>query len=165
MLMGGLFQRDSLYAHAFRRRLKKNLPDARVAAAERAPEMGAAWLAAELHELSPVRVEHPEEEVDNLAASLTEQRNPRSEGLEKLSVPALVKLFVEEEASVQKALEAASAELTRAIQMVADCLNKGGRLFTWARAAAEELGFSMPARFLRLLERRLSWCRESSRVG
>ena len=29
-LMGGLFYRDSIYTHAFRRRLKKNLPDARV---------------------------------------------------------------------------------------------------------------------------------------
>ena len=143
MLMGGLFQRDSLYAHAFRRRLKKNLrpADARVAAAERAPEMGAAWLAAELHELSPVRIEHPEEEVDNLAASLTEQRNPRSEELEKLSpVQALVKLFVEEETSVQNALGAASAELTRAIQMVADCLKKGGRLFYVGAGSSGRLG-------------------------
>src|SRR6266567_1407239 len=49
MLMGGLFYRDSIYTHAFRRRLKKNLPDARVAIAERAPELGAAWLAAEAH--------------------------------------------------------------------------------------------------------------------
>src|SRR5581483_10403286 len=45
VLIGGLFQRDSIYAHTFRRRLKKNLPDARVTNAERAPELGAAWLA------------------------------------------------------------------------------------------------------------------------
>jgi len=140
MLMGGLFQRDSLYAHAFRRRLKKNLPDARVAAAERAPEMGAAWLAAELHDLSPIRVEHPDEELDNLAASLTEQRNPRSEGLEKLSVQELVKLFVEEEASVQKALETASGDLARAIQMVADCLKKGGHLFYVGAGSSGRIG-------------------------
>src|SRR5262249_34859777 len=49
VLTGGLFQRDSIYTHAFRRRLKKNLPDARVATAERPPELGAAWLAAEAH--------------------------------------------------------------------------------------------------------------------
>src|SRR6266480_105870 len=42
-LIGGLFHRDSIYTHAFRRRLKKNLPDARVAIAERAPELGAAF--------------------------------------------------------------------------------------------------------------------------
>src|SRR5205809_4715853 len=47
VLIGGLFYRDSIYTHAFRRRLKKNLPDARVAIAERVPELGAAWLAAE----------------------------------------------------------------------------------------------------------------------
>ncbi len=140
MLMGGLFQRDSLYAHAFKRRLKKNLPDARVAAADRAPEMGAAWLASEMHDLPPVRVEHPQEEVDNLAASLTEQRNPKSEGLEKISVQELVKLFVEEEGSVQKALEAASGDLARAIQMVADCLKKGGRLFYVGAGSSGRIG-------------------------
>src|SRR5881296_2043626 len=46
-LIGGLFHRDSIYTHAYRRRLKKNLPDARVTIAERAPELGAAWLATE----------------------------------------------------------------------------------------------------------------------
>src|SRR5262249_34821740 len=46
ILIGGLFYRDSIYPHAFRRRLKKNLPDARITTAERAPELGAAWLAA-----------------------------------------------------------------------------------------------------------------------
>ena len=52
ILIGGLFHRDSIYTHAFRRRLKKNLPDARVATAERPPELGAAWLAAEMDELT-----------------------------------------------------------------------------------------------------------------
>ena len=52
MLIGGLFHRDSIYTHTFRRRLKKILPDARVANVEQAPEMGAAWLAAELQRLA-----------------------------------------------------------------------------------------------------------------
>ena len=34
----------------FKRRLKKNLPDARVAMSEQSPELGAAWLAAEMEE-------------------------------------------------------------------------------------------------------------------
>src|SRR6185437_17108896 len=50
VLIGGLFYRDSIYTHAFRRRLKKNLPDARVTTAERAPELGAALLATEARE-------------------------------------------------------------------------------------------------------------------
>src|SRR6266511_1943075 len=46
-LLGGLFYRCSIYTHAFRRRLKKNIPDARVTIAELPPDLGAAWLAAE----------------------------------------------------------------------------------------------------------------------
>src|ERR1700746_1514823 len=76
-LMGGLFYRDSIYTHAFRRRLKKNLPDARVAIAERAPELGAAWLAAEAHDHGAFHPQPSQREIDGLAAALTEQRNPR----------------------------------------------------------------------------------------
>src|SRR5881398_3778622 len=84
VLMGGLFYRDSIYTHAFRRRLKKNLPDARVAIAECAPEFGAAWLAAQTPDRIIFEPKLSDKEIDNLAAALTEQRNPRSENLEKL---------------------------------------------------------------------------------
>src|SRR5438034_11178941 len=90
VLMGGLFYRDSIYTHAFRRRLKKNLPDARVAAAERAPELGAAWCAAEAHNHATIRTLTDQDKIDNLAAALTEQRNPRSENLEKMNARDLV---------------------------------------------------------------------------
>jgi N-acetylmuramic acid 6-phosphate etherase len=129
MLLGGLFHRDSIYTHAFRRRLKKNLPDARVANAERAPELGAAWLAAGMAELTDVRLKPPPEKIDDLATALTEQPNPRSRNLEKMSVRELVTLFVDEEKFVQEALRGASAELVRAAEMAVEALGKGGRLF------------------------------------
>src|SRR5207248_11724288 len=97
ILLGGLFQRDSIYTHAFRRRLKKNLPDARVATAERAPELGAAWLAAEMDDHATTRTLSDQDKIDDLAAALTEQRNPRSENLEKMSARNLAQLFVDEE--------------------------------------------------------------------
>src|SRR6266581_759073 len=75
-LTGGLFHRDSIYTHAFRRRLKKNLPDARVTVAERPPELGAAWLASEKGD--HVAFQSKLREIEDLAAALTEQRNPRS---------------------------------------------------------------------------------------
>ncbi len=140
VLIGGLFQRDSLYAHAFRRRLKKNLPDARVATAERSPELGAAWLAAEVSDLPSVRVHHAAEEVDDLAQSLTEQRNPRSESLEKLTVAELVKLFIDEESGVQTALSNASKDLVRAIEIVSGAMRKGGRLFYIGAGTSGRLG-------------------------
>jgi N-acetylmuramic acid 6-phosphate etherase len=140
MLIGGLFQRDSIYAHTFRRRLKKNLPDVRVAASERAPELGAAWLAAEMSEPASVRSTPEREKIDNLAAALTEQRNPRSENLEKMSVRELVELFVEEEKSVQDALRHAIVDLTRAVELVAQSLRNGGRLFYVGAGSSGRIG-------------------------
>src|SRR6266536_4381270 len=139
-LMGGLFYRDSIYTHAFRRRLKKNLPDARVAVAERAPELGAAWLASELCDHAAVRHKLSETEIDGLAAALTEQRNPRSENLEKMSGRELVQVFVEEEKFVQAALRAAAAELTRAVEIVAESLRNGGRLFYVGAGSSGRIG-------------------------
>jgi len=140
VLIGGLFQRDSIYTHAFRRRLKKNLPDARVTTAERAPEFGAAWLAAELGDHITVREKLARGEIDSLAAALTEQRNPRSENLEKLSPREVVQLFVDEEKFVQDALRDAAADLTRAIEIVAEALRNGGRLFYVGAGSSGRIG-------------------------
>jgi N-acetylmuramic acid 6-phosphate etherase len=139
-LLGGLFQRDSIYNHAFRRRLKKTLPDARVANSERAPEFGAAWLAAEMQSWPEIRTEPPPDKIDDLAAALTEQRNPRSENLEKMSAQELVKLFVDEEKFVGEALRAANADLARAIELVAESLRKDGRLFYIGAGSSGRLG-------------------------
>jgi N-acetylmuramic acid 6-phosphate etherase len=140
VLIGGLFQRDSIYTHAFRRRLKKNLPDARVTTAERAPELGAAWLAAELGDHVAVREKLARGEIDSLAAALTEQRNPRSENLEKLSPREVVQLFVDEEKFVQDALRHAAADLTRTIEIVAEALRNGGRLFYVGAGSSGRIG-------------------------
>lgn len=140
MLLGGLFQRDSVYTHAFRRRLKKNMPDARVAMSDQAPELGAAWLAAETDE----RIEGPpqtrEENVAELSAALTEQRNPRSENLGRLSARDLVDLFVAEENCVADALRKEAAALARGVEMVSGALRKGGRLFYVGAGTSGRLG-------------------------
>lgn len=140
VLLGGLFQRDSIYNHAFRRRLKKALPDARVANSERAPEFGAAWLAAELQSWPEIQAEPAPEKIDDLAAALTEQRNPRSENLEKMSARDLVKLFVDEEKFVGEALRSVTDDLARAIELVVDSLSKGGRLFYVGAGTSGRLG-------------------------
>jgi N-acetylglucosamine kinase-like BadF-type ATPase len=140
VLIGGLFNRDSLYTHAFRRRLKKNLPDARVAVAERAPELGAAWLAAEAPDHVTFQRRHSQQEVNDLASALTEQRNPRSEKLEKLGPRELVELFVEEEKFVQEALRKSAAVLARAIGIVADSLRTGGSLLYVGAGTSGRLG-------------------------
>jgi N-acetylmuramic acid 6-phosphate etherase len=140
VLMGGLFYRDSIYTHAFRRRLKKNLPDARVTTAERAPELGAAWLAAEAHDHATFHPKPSDHEIDDLAAALTEQRNPRSVEVEKMAAPDLVQLFVEEEKFVQDALRTASADLARAIEQVTGSLRNGRRLFYVGAGSSGRIG-------------------------
>ena len=137
-LMGGLFYRDSIYTHAFRRRLKKNLPDARVNVTERPPEFGAAWLAAE--KVDRVAFQSKLTEIEDLAAALTEQRNPRSENLERMSARQLAELFVEEEKFVEGALRGATGELARAIEMVTESLRNGGRLFYIGAGSSGRIG-------------------------
>jgi N-acetylmuramic acid 6-phosphate etherase len=140
VLIGGLFHRDSIYTHAFRRRLKKSLPDARVTNSERGPELGAAWLAAEMQSWPEVHAESSRDKIEDLAAALTEQRNPRSENLEKMSAQELVKLFVDEEKFVGEALRAVTADLAGAIELVAESLRKGGRLFYIGAGTSGRLG-------------------------
>ena len=140
ILIGGLFYRDSIYTHAYRRRLKKNLPDVRITTAERAPELGAAWLAAEAQDHAAFHQKPSQHEIDGLAAALTEQRNPRSENLEKLSTQELVRLFVEEEKFVQDALGTATTDLARAIETVTESLRNGGRLFYVGAGSSGRIG-------------------------
>src|SRR5436305_11254568 len=122
ILLGGLFQRDSVYTHAFRRKLKKNMPDARVAMSEQSPELGAAWLAAEMEERAEVKMAPDEKQIAELSAALTEQRNPRSESLDKMTPRQFVEFFLEEERFVDQALRERIPELSDAIERVARVL-------------------------------------------
>jgi N-acetylmuramic acid 6-phosphate etherase len=140
ILMGGLFHRDSIYTHAFRRRLKKNLPDARVATVDRASEFGAAWLAAEMRDHVSFRPMPADKDIENLASALTEQRNPRSENLEKMSARELVELFVEEEKFVQDALRGAIVDLANAIEIVTESVRNGGHVFYVGAGTSGRIG-------------------------
>jgi N-acetylmuramic acid 6-phosphate etherase len=140
ILLGGLFQRDGVYVHAFKRKLKKNLSDARVAMSEQSPELGAAWLAAHPDDHCPVTVSARQAPSESLAGAITEQRNPRSENLENLSAQQLVELFVAEEGTVQEALRKEAASLARAIEMATKSLRAKGRLFYVGAGTSGRLG-------------------------
>jgi len=140
MLLGGLFQRDSIYTHAFRRKLKKNMPDVRVAMSEQPPEFGAAWLAAETEERIRERPRTAEECIVELSAALTEKPNPQSGNLEDLDALALVDLFLTEENGVVDALRRVTAVLARGVEMVSAVLQKGGHLFYVGAGTSGRLG-------------------------
>lgn len=141
VLLGSLFQRDGVYVHAFKRKLKKNLSDARVSMSEHPPEMGAAWLAAHMEERPILERPTPApNEAAGLSRASTEQRNPHSENLDKLSAQQLVELFVSEEGAVQSALANAAGSLTHGVEMVATAMRKGGRLFYVGAGTSGRLG-------------------------
>jgi len=140
ILLGGLFCKESLYVAAFRRRLKKNLCDARVGMSEQSPELGAAWLAAELEERETFLVKADVAESQELVKAATEQLNPRSKNLETISAKELVELFVDEEKFVQEALRREIGPLARGVEIVTKVLRKGGRLFYVGAGTSGRLG-------------------------
>ena len=133
--------------------------------AERAPELGAAWLAAEAGDHAAFQPSAIAKEIDSLAAALTEQRNPRSENLEKMSARELVEVFVEEEKFVQEALRDAIGELVRAIEIVAESLRNGGRLFYVGAGSSGRLGVLDASEIPPTFGASPIWCRESSPVA
>ena len=74
------------------------------------------------------------------ASASTEQRNPRSRGLDKRSISSLVDLFIKEERYVEKALAAQRVPIARAATLVAEKLSTGGRLFYIGAGTSGRLG-------------------------
>jgi N-acetylmuramic acid 6-phosphate etherase len=74
------------------------------------------------------------------AQASTEQRNPRSRGLDKRSISELVDLFIKEERYVEKALAAQRVAIAQAATLVAKKLSSGGRLFYIGSGTSGRLG-------------------------
>jgi N-acetylmuramic acid 6-phosphate etherase len=78
--------------------------------------------------------------LDSLIASPTEQRNPRSMDLDRLSIDDAVTLMLEEEAQVAPALLAHRDAIARGVTMVARAFRRGGRLFYAGAGTSGRLG-------------------------
>lgn len=142
-LQGGLFEHHPLYTERFRRRLAALRPRAHVEPCSVSGAMGALRLAGGE---PPVAVSKPgatglaEADLDELASALTEQSNPRSEGLDQMSTPRMVDLFIAEEERVSEALRHGRDALIAAIELAADALRHGGRLFYVGAGTSGRLG-------------------------
>ncbi len=71
---------------------------------------------------------------------LTEQINPNSQNLDQLTSLELVELFNREDAKTLEAIAAAQAQLAKAIDLTADALGRGGRLFYVGAGTSGRLG-------------------------
>jgi N-acetylmuramic acid 6-phosphate etherase len=145
-LTGGLFENQPEYAARFKRALRKILPGAEAFLLTVPGVLGAARLAG-LEKLSalenPAPKSKPIAEPKRLAAfaqAATEQRNPRSRGLDKRSIPNLVDLFIKEERYVEKALAAQRGSIAKAAALVAQKLSAGGRLIYVGAGTSGRLG-------------------------
>ena len=141
VLIGGLFHRDSIYTHAYRRRLKKNLPDARVATAERAPELGAAWLATEAGDHAAFQ-----------PSAISKRNRQFGGGAYRAAQSALGEPGENERARIGRSFcrgrKVRSRSVARrdrraldqAIEIVAESLRNGGRLFYVGAGSSGRIG-------------------------
>jgi len=145
-LVGGLFENQPGYIASFQRALAQVSPGAEAYLLTTPGIFGAARLAG-LEKLPQVenaaRPVKPPADPARLAAyaqAATEQRNPRSRGLDRRSIPELVDLFIREERHVEKALAAERNAIARAATLVAKKLSAGGRLFYVGAGTSGRLG-------------------------
>ena len=156
-LTGGLFEHQTNYRQQFSRALRKVLPGAEVFLCEEPGVLGAARVAGSVARRPTATTEvdgaavpevvekmlKPIAEPARLAAfsaASTEQRNPRSRGLDRRSIPELVDLFIREERVVERALTAQRAAIARAATLVARKLQAGGRLIYVGAGTSGRLG-------------------------
>lgn len=71
---------------------------------------------------------------------LTEQVNPNSQNLDQLTSLELVELFNREDAKTLSAIASARTQLAQAIDLIADALGRGGRLFYIGAGTSGRLG-------------------------
>ncbi len=140
-LVGGLFTHHPDYVALYKFRLSILLPKARVELCAESGALGAAWLAAggQTRLAGNVSAALPADRI-GLAQATTEQANPRSAALERLGSLELVDLFVAEEDQVAAALAACKEDLVAAVDLVAGCLAKAGRLFYVGAGTSGRLG-------------------------
>jgi N-acetylmuramic acid 6-phosphate etherase len=136
-LMGGLFEHQKFYGVAFATALKEKIPAAQIGPSESPPEVGAAWLASNGKLRMPV-IEKFTPPPAVIAA--TEEVNPKSANLDRLSAREIVELFVAEEKSVEEALRQSVEELARAIELTANAIAGGGRTFYVGAGTSGRLG-------------------------
>ena len=142
-LIGGLFKHHAEYVALFKYRLSVLLPGAVVDLCEDSGAIGAAWLAGSEQQLRSEQLTVGSDQsmaAPELARALTEQSNPRSANLEKLSTGEFVDLFVSEEEAIGRALAARREQIIAAVDVVAAAMLAGGRLFHVGAGTSGRLG-------------------------
>jgi N-acetylmuramic acid 6-phosphate etherase len=147
ILAGGVLLRQPGFARRVRSRLLKLWPGAAVAPLARDSVWGALELARENFlrgRGKPLPSQDAELDAGLVPVSRglspTEQRNPRSLKLDRLSLSRAVALMIEEESTIGKALLKKRRKIQRAVELVVAAFRKGGRLFYVGAGTSGRLG-------------------------
>jgi N-acetylmuramic acid 6-phosphate etherase len=142
-LQGGIFLHQPLYIELYLEALAPLLETSSVEPCDALGAIGAAHIAAldersvEVHEL---HIPPDEAGIEELGRASTEQINPRSTGIDKMTAVELVDLFVGEEEQVENALAAQRKEIAQAIDVIATTFQNDGRLFYIGAGTSGRLG-------------------------
>ncbi|HEY5704257.1 MAG TPA: N-acetylmuramic acid 6-phosphate etherase [Terrimicrobiaceae bacterium] len=137
-LMGGVFLNHPLYARLFTETFAREWPGSEIAVCRTPASLGAALIASDVTKILPRKDERLDEVA--LHRALTEERNPRSRQLDRMSLRDLVSLFVHEERRVEEALAGNADALVAAIKLATRSLENGGRLFYAGAGTSGRLG-------------------------
>ena len=75
-----------------------------------------------------------------LATLVTEQRNPRSRRLDRMSTPQVLRLMNREDAGVARAVRAELPRIAKAVDLIVGRLEEGGRIFYVGAGTSGRLG-------------------------
>jgi N-acetylmuramic acid 6-phosphate etherase len=150
ILAGSILVKQAAFSRQVRGRLLELWPGAEVTVLRRESAWGAVELAKEHFggpsarisaELVPSAIP-PEPALLPTSAALspTEERNPRSQKLDRMSLPKAVELMIEEESKVGKALLKEKLKIARVIEQVVKSFERGGRLFYVGAGTSGRLG-------------------------
>jgi len=146
---GSVLLKQAAFAREVSRQLQRLWPQARIALLARESAWGAVELAKQLAGqaspspagASPAHDESsPPRDLQQLLASPTEQRNPRSMNLDKLPLRAAITLMLEEESKTPAAVLAEADKMERAIRWIVRAFGEGGRLFYAGAGTSGRLG-------------------------
>jgi N-acetylmuramic acid 6-phosphate etherase len=147
ILAGSVLLRQPRFARRVRSRLLKLWPGAVVAPLRQETVWGALQLARQNRGGGP---ENPAPPLDAVlpaglvpvsrGLSPTEQRNPRSLKLDRLSLSKAVEMMIDEESSIGKPLRLQRRNIRRAVEIVVAAFRRGGRLFYVGAGTSGRLG-------------------------
>jgi N-acetylmuramic acid 6-phosphate etherase len=152
VLAGSVLLKQPAFRARVTRQLRRLWPGALVAPLHREGVWGAIELARRLVErLDPLpptphktgirsEADDVELEVSTSRLSPTEERNPRSMGLDKLPLPQAITLMLSEDATVPQKLLAERDRLAQAVRALVRAFRRGGRLFYVGAGTSGRLG-------------------------